>query len=161
MSSKLSSQSKYSHFCIGSSTSVLKEEFITAFETDENFDIKIWLPFRGKIKLSSQMDVLKLLLFLRDEAGRKNCWKSSAELYNSVAEIVQKYWARAGFITKSRINREVEKIHNEYKTLLKNKSKTTESFVKARENFLMKENEKGEKIEKLFDVGHSDLEKTL
>ena len=57
--------------------------------------------------------------------------------------------------------REVEKIHNEYKTLLKNKSKTTESFVKARENFLMKENEKGEKIEKLFDVGNSDLEKTL
>ena len=69
--------------------------------------------------------------------------------------------AHAGFITKSRIERDVEKIHMEYKKLLKNKTKTTPSFVKARENFLMSENDKGEKIEKLFDVGHSDLEKTL
>ena len=45
--------------------------------------------------------------------------------------------------------------------MLKNKSKTTQSFVKAREEFLMSENEKGEKIEKFFDVGHKYLEKTL
>ena len=161
MSSKLSSRSKYSQFGIGFSTSVLKDDFVLAFETDENFDIKSWLPFKGKIKLPTQMEVLKLVLFLRDEAGTKNSGVSAGGFYNSVAQIVQKYWARAGFITKSRIEREVEKIHMEYKKLLKNKTKTTPSFVKARENFLMSENDKGEKIEKLFDVGHSDLEKTL
>ena len=161
MSSKSSSRSKYSHFCIGSSTSVLKDDFVLAFETDEKFDIKSWLPFTGKMKLPTQMEVLKLILFLRDEAGRKNQWVRAGDIYRSVAEVVQRYWARAGFITKSNIERDVEKIHQEYKLLLKNKNKTTQSFVKSREEFLMSENEKGEKIEKLFDVGHKDLEKTL
>ena len=67
MSSKSSSRSKYSHFGIGFSTSVLKDDFVLAFETDENFDIKSWLPFKGKMKLPSQMEVLKLVLFLRDK----------------------------------------------------------------------------------------------
>ena len=146
MSSKSSSRSKYSHFCIGSSTSVLKDDFVLAFETDEKFDIKSWLPFTGKMKLPTQMEVLKLILFLRDEAGRKNQWVRAGDLYRSVAEVVQRYWARAGFITKSNIERDVEKIHQEYKLLLKNKNKTTQSFVKSREEFLMSENEKGEKI---------------
>ena len=113
-----SSRSKYSHFMIGSATSVLKDDFITAFENDEQFDVKSWLP---KLKLPSQMDVLKLILFLRDEAGKNN---------------------------------HVEKIHQEYKRLLQNKNKTTPSFVKAREIFLMSETAKGEK---LFDIGHKDL----
>ena len=116
-----SSRSKYSHFLIGSATSVLKDDFIQAFESDEQFDIKSWLPFSGKMKLPSQMDVLKLILFLRDEAGKNN---------------------------------HVEKIHQEYKRLLQNKNKTTPSFVKAREIFLMSETAKGEK---LFDIGHKDL----
>ena len=111
MSPKSSSRSKYSHFGIGFSTSVLKDYFILDFETDENFYIKSWLPFKGKMKLPSQMEVLKLVLFLRDEAGRKNHGVIAGEIYNSVAEIVQKYWARAGLIIKSRIEREVEKIH--------------------------------------------------
>ena len=67
MSSKSSSRSKYSHFGIRFLTSVLKDYFILAFETDENFDIKSWLPFKGKMKLPSQMEVLKLVLFLRDK----------------------------------------------------------------------------------------------
>ena len=29
--------------------------------------IKSWLPFKGKMKLPSQMEVLKLVLFLRDK----------------------------------------------------------------------------------------------
>ena len=126
MSSRSStSRSKYSHFMIGSATSVLKDDFITAFENDEQFDVKPWLP---KLKLPSQMDVLKLILFLRDEAGKNN---------------------------------HVEKIHQEYKRLLQNKNKTTPSFVKAREIFLMSETAKDEKTEKLFDIGHKDLEKSL
>ena len=103
---------------IGSDTSVLKDDLITAFENDEQFDVKSWLP---KLKLPSQMDVLKLIIFLQDEAGKNN---------------------------------HVEKIHQEYKRLLQNKNKTTPSFVKAREIFLMSETAKGEK---LFNTGHKDL----
>ena len=59
MSTKSSSRSKYSHFFIGSSTSVLKDEFVLAFQTQEQFDIKSWLPFSGKMKLPTQMEVLE------------------------------------------------------------------------------------------------------
>ena len=156
-----SSRSKYSHFLIGSATSVLKDDFIQAFESDEQFDVKSWLPFSGKLKLPSQMDVLKLILFLRDEAGKNNHGVQNRDIYiyKSVYEVVQKYWAKAGFSVKSRIERDVEKIHQEYKRLLQNKNKTTPSFVKAREMFLMSETAKGEKTEKLFDIGHKDLKK--
>jgi len=50
MSSKSSSRSKYSHFSIGFSTSVLKDDFVLAFETDENFDIKSWLPVLAAVQ---------------------------------------------------------------------------------------------------------------
>ena len=156
-----SSRSKYSHFLIGSATSVLKDDFIQAFESDEQFDIKSWLPFSGKMKLPSQMDVLKLILFLRDEAGKNNHGVQNRDIYKSVSEVVQKYWAKAGFSVKSRIERDVEKIHQEYKRLLQNKNQTNPSSVKAREMFLMFETAKGEKTEKLFDIGHKDLEKNL
>ena len=112
------------------------------------------MPFSGKLKLPSQMDVLKLILFLRDEAGKNNHGVQNRDIYKSVSEVVQKYWAKAGFSVKSRIERDVEKIHQEYKRLLQNKNKTTPSFVKAREIFLMSETAKGEK---LFDIGHKDL----
>ena len=137
MSSKSSSRSKYSHFFIGSSTSVLKDEFVLAFQTQEQFDIKSWLPFSGKMKLPTQMEVLKLILFLKDEGGRKNKSARPEDIYKSVTEVVEKYWAKAGFITKSRIERDVENLHLQYKQLLKNQSKTTPSFIKAREDFLM------------------------
>ena len=35
------------------------------------------------------------------------------------AMAVKKYWDRAGFITKTRIERDVEKLHDEYRKLLK------------------------------------------
>ena len=81
---------------IGSDTSVLKDDFITAFENDEQFDVKSWLP---KLKLPSQMDVLKLILFLRDEAGKNNHGVRNGDIYKSVSEVVQKYWAKAGAVT--------------------------------------------------------------
>ena len=67
--------------------------------------IKSWLPFKGKMKLPSQMELLKLVLFLRDEAGTNNHGVSAGGIYNSVAEIVQKYWAWAGFITQEPVTR--------------------------------------------------------
>ena len=96
MSTK-SSRSKHSHFFIGSSTSVLRNE----------------------IRLPTEMEALKLILFFRDEAGRKNKWVRSVDIYPTVAKVVKKYWDRAGFITKTRIERDVEKLHDEYRKLLK------------------------------------------
>ena len=83
------------------------------------------------------MEVLKLILFLKDEGGRKNKSARPKDIYKSVTEVVEKYWAKAGFITKNRIERDVENLHLQYKQLLKNQSKTTPSFIKAREDFLM------------------------
>ena len=161
MSSKSSSRSKYSHSFIGTSTLVLKDDFLLSFQTDENFNLKSWLPFKGKIKLPTELEVLKLVLFLRDDAGRTNNWVKVEDIYKSVASVVQKYWDRAGFITKTRIDREVEKIHKEYQKLKKDQNRQTPSCVKARENFLMVRNDKDERREKLFDIAHKDLEQKL
>ena len=161
MSSKSSSRSKYSHSFIGTSTSVIKDDFVLSFQTDENFDLKSWLPFKGKIKLPPELEVVKLVLFLRDDAGRTNNWVKVEDIYKSVASVVQKYWDRAGFITKTRIDREVEKIHKEYQKLKKDQNRQTPSCVKARENFLMVRNDKDERREKLFDIAHKDLEQKL
>ena len=130
MSSKSSSRSKYSHSFIGISTSVLKDDFVLSFKNDENFDLKSWLPFKGKIKLPTELEVLKLVLFLRDEAGRTNNWVRVEDIYKSVASVVQKYWDMAGFITKTRVDREVEKIHKEYQKLKKDQNRQTPSCVK-------------------------------
>ena len=65
------------------------------------------------------MEVLKLILFLRDEDRRKKHRVRAGDIYKSVAEVL----GQAGFITKSRIDREVAKIHKEYKMLLQNNSK--------------------------------------
>ena len=67
----------------------------------------------------------------------------------------------AGFITKTRVDREVEKIHKEYQKLKKDQNRQTPSCVKARENFLMVRNDKDERREKLFDIAHKDLEQKL
>ena len=85
----------------------------------------------------------------------------SKVIFKSVASVVQKYWDRADFITKTRIDREVEKIHKEYQKLKKDQNRQTPSCVKARENFLMVRNDKDERREKLFDIAHKDLEQKL
>ena len=68
---------------------------------------------------------------------------SSGSINITVAEIAKKYWAMAGFKTKDRINREVKLVLDEYHGLLKKRSRMTEKYIKARENFLKTE---------LFDI---------
>ena len=90
---------KHEHWLIGMSTSVLTQEFLTAFQNDENFDLRDWLPFisPSKPKLPTKMEVLKLCLFFRDECGKTNGWVNAGEIYVRVAEVVGKYWKMAGF----------------------------------------------------------------
>ena len=146
------SRSKFNHWLIGSSTDVLKEDFISACLSDNEVDIKSWLPFSGKLKLPTKIEVLKLCVFLRDEVGKKNRHVNPGSINSTVAEITKKYWDMAGFETKNRINWEVKLVLDEYQGLMKSKSRMTEKCVRVRENFLKTE---------LFDISHSGLETKL
>ena len=151
------SRSKFTHWLVGSSTDVLKDDFISACLSAEEIDFKSWLPFSGKLQLPTKLEVLKLCLFIRDEVGKKNRHVSPGSINSTVADIIKKYWDMAGFETKDRINREVKLVLDEYQGLLKSKSRMTEKCVKARENFLKTEDGNWQ----LFDISHSDLEKKL
>ena len=62
---KRASRSNHDHWLVGRSTTVLKEEFVTSFKTNNNFVMSDWFPFNGKLKLPTKEEVLKLTLFLR------------------------------------------------------------------------------------------------
>ena len=151
------SRSKFTHWLVGSSTDVLKEDFISACLSAEEIDFKSWLPFSGKLQLPTKLEVLKLCLFIKDVVGKKNSHVNPGSINYTVADIIKKYWDMAGFETRDRINREVKSVLDEYQGLLKSKSRMTEKCVKARENFLKTEDGNWQ----LFDISHSDLEKKL
>ena len=56
------SRSKFTNWLVGSSTDVLKEDFISACLSDKEIDIKSWLPFSGKLQLPIKLEVLKLFI---------------------------------------------------------------------------------------------------
>ena len=66
------SRSKFTNWLVGSSTDVLKEDFISACLSDKEIDIKSWLPFSGKLQLPTKLEVLKLCLFTKDVVGKNN-----------------------------------------------------------------------------------------
>ena len=136
-----------------------KDDFILAFKMDENFDLKSWLPFKGKIKLPSKLEVLKLVLFLRDEVGRTNQWVKAENIYK--IQVCCEYCPEV--LGQGRIHYEDQDSQRScnYKKLQKDQNHQTPSCVKSRENFLMARNEKDERREKLFDIAHKDLEQKL
>ena len=151
------SRSKFTHWLVGSTTDILKEDFISACLSAEEIDFKSWLPFSGKLQLPTKLEVLKLCLFIKDVVGKKNSHVNPGSINSTVADIIKKYWDMAGFETRDRINREVKSVLDEYQGLLKSKSRMTEKCVKARKNFLKTENGNWQ----LFDISHSELEKKL
>ena len=86
------SKSKFTNWVVGSSTDVLKEDFISACLSDKEIDIKSWLPFSRKLQLPTKLVVLKLCLFLRDEVGKKNQHVNPGSINSTVADIIKKYW---------------------------------------------------------------------
>ena len=64
------SRSSHSHWLVGSSTSVLKEDFVSSYQHGDS--LAGVEPFSGKFMLPTKLQTLKLHLFLKDEAGRKN-----------------------------------------------------------------------------------------
>ena len=154
------SRAKHQHWLLGMSTSVLKEGFVLA-SSKEDFNISDWLPFIGKPKLPTRMEVLKLWYFLRVEVyGKKNSWVKDGVLNSVVGGVVERYWLRAGscWKTKFPLYREVDKLVKEYKSQLKNKGcndpvKNVKK-IEARDQFL-------NSLYTLFDVAHPDLENIL
>ena len=110
--------------------------------------------FSGKFMLPTKLQVLKLYLFLRDEAGKKNRTVSQGEITSKVVKIVKYYWNLAGFETVVSPKNVIAKLVKAYQDQLKNKTKENKKSLDDREKFK-------EDLNKLFEISHSNLEKTL
>ena len=87
-----SKRTKYEHWLIGSSTSVLKEEFVTKDFNGSNDDLTSSLPFSGPLQLPTKMQALKLFWFFKDQSGRFNtCRRTNGEIQGCVARIINKF----------------------------------------------------------------------
>ena len=69
---------------IGLSTSVLSYEFTTSYKHGD--DVEDVAPFSGRLMLPTKLQVLKLHLFFRDEAGKKNQNVSKGEVTKVLLE---------------------------------------------------------------------------
>ena len=67
----------HNHWMIGISTSVLNYEFTTSYKHGDDVEVG---PFSGRLMLPTKLQVLKLHLFFRDEAGKKNQNVSKCEV---------------------------------------------------------------------------------
>ena len=117
-------------------------------------DLEDVAPFSGKLMLPTKLQVLKLHLFLRDEAGKKNRTVSQGEITSKAVKIVKYYWNLAGFETVVSPKNVIAKLVKAYQDQLKNKTKENKKSLDDREKFK-------EDLNKLFEISHSNLEKTL
>ena len=107
------SRSKFTNWLVGSSTDVLKEDFISACLSDKEIDIKSWLPFSGKLQLPTKLEVLKL--FIPQRWGRTNM--SILDPSTLLLLILSRNIGTgdmAGFETIHWINQEVKLVLDEY-----------------------------------------------
>ena len=133
----MTTRTKYEHFLISSSTSVLKDEFIIKYQNDDSLDLTSSLPFSGALQLPTKMQALKLFLFIKDEVGCKNGWSSSkGEIEGMVTRVITHYWMMAGYPTvdQTPAQKQVKAIVDQYQTLLKSKSKNQPKAIKLRES---------------------------
>ena len=156
MPPKKATKAKYYHAMLGAhSTSVLKAEFVSLYQSDQNFDMSSWLPFSGPLQLPTMKQVLMLALFLKDEDGRKDSFTMKpSEIDKAVGEIISKYWAMAGFETKTNLSREVKSLIERYLKMQKDSKKSGLFQINKRAAF---QNEG----ERLFDVGVKNLEEII
>ena len=156
MPPKKATKAKYYHAMLGAhSTSVLKAEFVSLYQSDQNFNMSSWLPFSGPLQLPTMKQVLMLALFLKDEDGRKDSFTMKpSEIDKAVGEIISKYWAMAGFETKTNLSREVKSLIERYLKMQKDSKKSGLFQINKRAAF---QNEG----ERLFDVGVKNLEEII
>ena len=148
---------KFDHFLIGKVSTDLKESFLTSFTLDPEMDVSGLLPFTGpQYQLPSQMNVLKLRLFMRDTIGKQNGKKKSSSFNAKTALIVSKYWKMAGFKTWhiNAIRNGVDRLVKRYEGIVKSRAKTSEDANSKRAAFLSD-------MKKLFDVADQNLVEDL
>ena len=147
-------KSKNVHWLVGTCTDVLRDDFVSAFKNDNKFELSGCFPFTGPRRLPTKMETLKLCLFMRDEAGKKNSKVSTSEIIRNVSQVIKNYWKMAGFDTKVRIEKDISHVIENYQKLLKDKSRTSEKVLQSRENF---KND----CAKMLEVAHPLLEHKL
>ena len=141
----------HDHWLIGLSTSALSYEFITSYKHGDDVEVG---PFSGRLMLPTKLQVLKLHLFLRDEAGKKNQNVSKGEITAKVVKVLKYYWNLAGYETLATPKHKVEKLVEAYQDQLKKRNMTNKKSVEERKKF-------EEDLNKLLDIAHPNLEKTL
>ena len=142
----------HDHWLIGLSTSVLTHEFVTSYQHGD--DVKDLAPFSGRLMLPTKLQVLKLHLFFRDEAGKKNQNVSKGEITAKVVKVLKYYWNIAGFETVAYPPHKVAKLVEAYQDQLKKRNMSNKKTIEDRKKF-------EEDLNKLLDIAHPDLEKKL
>ena len=102
------SRSSHSHWLVGSSTSVLKEDFVSSYHHGDS--LAGVEPFSGKLMLPTKLQTLKLNLFLKDEARRKNSTVTPGQITSKVTEVIKHYWSLAGYETLSSPKNKIAKL---------------------------------------------------
>ena len=139
---------------LGQPSSFFREEFILANELGKpDHDI---LPFEGPLQLPCKEQVLRLYLYYRDQAGKFNNAVSPNNLATKVAPHVIKYWSMAGFQTMvlERVKNNIRKEVDKYQAINKNISRSSETEMKKRKEYLSI-------LAQLFDIACKDLDQML
>ena len=138
---------------LGQPDSVLHPEFIVVAK-DGNPPEDI-LPFFQPLNLPCICQVVKLYFFYR-ELDCSNQFVSMDDICSRVAGHVVKYWTMAGLqtVVLPNVKIHVKKAVEEYKSINKNRSRTSQTEVNKREAYL-------DKIKKLFDIATPGLEDIL
>ena len=138
-------RSKYEHWLIGSSTDVLRDDFVEKHCRGDPIDLSTSRPFSGPLMLPTKGECLKLWLFLKDEVGRHN-GKSllTGTITGMVVTAISQYWRMAGYeneaeemkLSDGNKRKLVSSIVKSYQSLLKSRSKNNDKAKAARDTFL-------------------------
>ena len=136
-------RSRYEHWLIGPSTSVLRNDFVEGYCRGDSINLSTSLPFAGPLMLPTKGECLKLSLFFKDEDGRKNTQSlSNGTITSMVQQVITHYWRIAGYETEDMKLSDghkhdlIGKIVKSYRSLLKSRSKNSDKAKAAREAFL-------------------------
>ena len=143
------------YWLLGNVASVLDEAWVSRFN-QENLDDQsaIPLPFRGKPKLPTKGQTLKLLMFFKKSSRLKA--SSTGELANMALDEIYRYWKIANIpvVVHFHAKRKIVQLFNDYQKLAKSKSRDTETEKQNRATFV-------DDLEKLFELAAVDAEEKI
>ena len=134
-------RTKYEHWLIGSSTSVLRNDFVEGYCKGDSSDLSTSLPFSGPLMLPTKGESLKLWWFFKDEDGRKNKSVSNGIITSMVIKVISHYWRMAGYesedmrLSDGHKHDMIRKIVKRYQSLMKSRSSNTDRAKSERLSF--------------------------